>query len=223
MAPETCRGVKNSVEFIRLCIKLEIIKELQWILLVPRYKCSMWNPSVLWKRVWFTWVIDNLKYHGKINDVLLRPKFLLIVLSSKNSFIQYSIQYRYSKNFAIFWYIAPHTGISVSEQHITATFRSNWQQSKNESNTYFWNTGTCVLNTWRHISEYGNIHTYRCKNLKFCIAQCMITQYKQFHIQTSHYLYVLLVVDLGTVFVNNQTWSTILFHVCLFLFSTSFG
>jgi hypothetical protein len=30
MTPETCRGINNSVEFIRLCIKLEIIKELYY-------------------------------------------------------------------------------------------------------------------------------------------------------------------------------------------------
>jgi hypothetical protein len=30
MTPETRRGINNSVEFIRLCIKLEIIKELYY-------------------------------------------------------------------------------------------------------------------------------------------------------------------------------------------------
>ena len=73
-------------------------------------------------------------------------------------------------------------------------------------------------NTWRHVSEYSNIHTYRRRNLKFRTAQRMITQYKQFHIQTSHYLYVLLVVHLGTIFVNNQLEAQF-FFMCVYFYS----
>jgi hypothetical protein len=32
---------------------------------------------------------------------------------------------RHGKDIAIFWYIAPYTGVSVSEQHTAFTFRFN--------------------------------------------------------------------------------------------------